>query len=273
MFELAVAGAHRAGKGPGLVSEEFTLDQRFGQRRAVDGDERVGCTRAQIVKRARGDLLAGAGAADDQHVGIRSGDGAQLVAQVDHRLGATRQPGLDVVTLSRHGTQQPVLQNEPAAVYRATGHIGQMLGGEGFFHEIVGTLAHCLDRELHVAMPRDEDDRDVGVDLAHAPQQRHAVHAGHADVGDDDAVEGGADEIERALGGGEVTHLQSRKIQRLRRRPSQFVFIVDEENEGCVHSAASRRAGLAAPSSTTKTAPPPEWFETDSDPPKSLTML
>ncbi len=38
-FELALAGLHRAGEGAALVAEEFGLQQRLGDRRAVDADE------------------------------------------------------------------------------------------------------------------------------------------------------------------------------------------------------------------------------------------
>ena len=42
-------------------------------------------------------------------------DGAQPVAQVDHRLGAAGQPRLDVVALAGDGAQQPVLQHQRSA--------------------------------------------------------------------------------------------------------------------------------------------------------------
>ena len=66
-LEAAESPFHRAGEGALLVAEDLALDQRFGNRRAVDRDEWPRLARAQIVQRARHQFLAGAALAGDQH--------------------------------------------------------------------------------------------------------------------------------------------------------------------------------------------------------------
>ena len=73
-FEAAGAALGGAGEGALFVAEQFAFDQRFGQRGAVDGDERPLPARAERVQRARHHFLAGAALAGDQHAGLaRSG--------------------------------------------------------------------------------------------------------------------------------------------------------------------------------------------------------
>src|SRR5882724_4758832 len=52
-----------------LVTEQLALDQRLGDRRTVDGDERTIPPVGQVVDRARDELLAGAALTIDQHRG------------------------------------------------------------------------------------------------------------------------------------------------------------------------------------------------------------
>ena len=63
-----------AGEGTLLVAEQFALEQRFGHPRAVDRDERPVRAHARLVNGPGNQLLSGAGLAEQQHAGIRSGD-------------------------------------------------------------------------------------------------------------------------------------------------------------------------------------------------------
>src|SRR5216117_265801 len=56
-----------AGERPALVAEQLALDQRLGDRRTVDGDERPVAPVGKVVDRARDQLLAGATLAIDEH--------------------------------------------------------------------------------------------------------------------------------------------------------------------------------------------------------------
>ncbi len=116
------------GKAPASWPNSSLSISVSGQGGAIDGDEGLRRAAADVVQRARRDLLAGAGVADDQHVGVGGGDGAQPVAQVDHGLGAAGQPRLDVVALAGDGAQPPVLEHQPAAVDGARRDVGQRAG-------------------------------------------------------------------------------------------------------------------------------------------------
>jgi hypothetical protein len=78
------------GDGPGecafLVTEQFAFEQRLGQRRAVDRDERRVCARAVLVNGARGHLLACAALAENQDGGISRRDAGDAVIDFAHAL-------------------------------------------------------------------------------------------------------------------------------------------------------------------------------------------
>ena len=61
----------RAGERALLVAEQLRLEQRLGNRRAVDGDERAVGAVAERVQRAREELLAGAALPEQQHRRVR----------------------------------------------------------------------------------------------------------------------------------------------------------------------------------------------------------
>src|SRR5207248_3465278 len=65
LLELAEMSRRRAGERAFLVAEELRLDQLGRNRRAVHGDERLVLPRASIVNRARDQLLAGTGLAQN----------------------------------------------------------------------------------------------------------------------------------------------------------------------------------------------------------------
>jgi len=180
------------------------------------------------VERPRHHLLARPGVADDQRIRIRRPDGADPVTQVDHDLGPARQPRLQIVALAGNGAQPAVLEHQSPAIEGTADHPRQVLRREWLLQEIIGAFAHCLDGQLYISVPGHEDDRDLGIQLADAMQERHAVDPRHADVGDHDAVEAEADQFQHRVGGGKCLHRQSEQLERLRRRPAQFLFVIDQ---------------------------------------------
>src|ERR1043166_1921612 len=97
-FDQSALGGGRAGEGPALVAEELRLEERFGERRAVDGDDgRVGARRARVDE-AREHVLASPRLArdDDRGVGARRRLGQRR--EVFHRLTAEDERRLRVIT-------------------------------------------------------------------------------------------------------------------------------------------------------------------------------
>ena len=67
LLEQADLALARVGEGAALVAEQLALEQGIGQRRAGDVRERLVRAVADGVQCARGDVLADAGLAGDQH--------------------------------------------------------------------------------------------------------------------------------------------------------------------------------------------------------------
>ena len=207
------------------------------------------------MQRPRDDFLAGPGIADDQRIGIRCPDRADPVAEIHHDLGPAGQARLQVVPLARHGPETPVFEHQAAPVHRPTDDAGEMLGGERLLQEVVGSLPHRLDRQLHVAVPGDQDDRDFAVEVADPMQERHPVRSRHPDIRHHNAIEAVAEKLEHMVGIGEGDDGQPIKLERLRRRPAQLLLVVHQKDTLLAHSAALRTS-VATSSSMRKTAPP-----------------
>ena len=75
-----------AGEGPSFVSEHLALQQRLGERRAVEPEEGARCTRRGVVDRASHDLLADARLPEDEHGDLGGGDARE------HRTQAFQRP-------------------------------------------------------------------------------------------------------------------------------------------------------------------------------------
>ena len=67
------------------LSEELALEQRLGERRAVDADERSGGAARRAVDAIGDDLLAGAGLAEDEDVDVAGSDEAHEALDALHR--------------------------------------------------------------------------------------------------------------------------------------------------------------------------------------------
>ena len=80
-LEAALAAGHRAGEGAPLDAEELRLEDALGEGAAVDGDEGALGALGLLVEGAGGELLAGAGLAQQEHGG---GGGGGLAQGVHH---------------------------------------------------------------------------------------------------------------------------------------------------------------------------------------------
>src|SRR5438105_14114682 len=93
----------RAGKRALLMTEDLALEQRFGNRGAVNRDERERRARTQLVNRLRGQLLAGSRLAPDQH------RRARRRGLLDHAID-----GADVRTVADHPAEAALVAQLPA---------------------------------------------------------------------------------------------------------------------------------------------------------------
>ena len=81
LFQLARAVAVRAGEAAAHVTEQLRFEQRFGQRRAVDGDERNAIALAGRVNETRDHFLADAAFARDENLRVAARGILDLAAQ------------------------------------------------------------------------------------------------------------------------------------------------------------------------------------------------
>ena len=87
LLEQATLVARRAGEGAPLVPEELALEQPFGQRRAVDGDEGGRGAAALPVDPLGEACLADAGLAEQHHREAAPGDGVHEPFETRHHAG------------------------------------------------------------------------------------------------------------------------------------------------------------------------------------------
>ncbi len=118
-LELAEASLLGVGEGATLVAEHLGFQERAGNGRAGDGDERPARPPAVVMDGAGHQLLAGARLAAQQHGHVAAGDAADRLVDVLHaRMAADQgaeladflQPGLE----SRHLLRQPAAPAAPA---------------------------------------------------------------------------------------------------------------------------------------------------------------
>src|SRR5262249_3968455 len=76
----------RAGIGALLATEQLALDQRGGQRRAVDGHQQPVAALAEAMDRTRQHLLARPRLAQEQHDRVRGRDPADHLDPTERRL-------------------------------------------------------------------------------------------------------------------------------------------------------------------------------------------
>src|SRR5258708_3016052 len=148
----ALLASRRAVEGAALVAEQLALEDRFGDRRAVDRHERPRRARRVLVQRAREQLLAGAALAEQQHGGLA---GRRLADDVEHRaqgrrMADDRRAGGEA---GEPRAQPPVLLKEPPPLQRLRHALEHRVPLERLGEEVIGAVLHGGDRRL---------DRSVG---------------------------------------------------------------------------------------------------------------
>ena len=195
------------------------------------------------------------------------------LAQLLDRRARAHQAAHEHAAVGELAAQRAGLDGAGADLGGAAAEIGEPVGVERLLDEVEGADAHRLDRHRHVAVAGHQDDRQAGVDRLQPAEQRHAVHAGHADVADDDAVEVGAERLQRGLGGLEGERLEARELQPLRDALAHVGLVVDDRDLAiCVSCWSLGGLGLARRSrgsSSSKTAPPSGALRATSRPPSS----
>ena len=182
-FEPAGLAIVRAGKGALFVSEDFRLEQRVRQRRAVDRLE-LGCLpAAQLVNHPRHQLFARAGRSEDQHgdVGLRGRpdpleDDQHLLVAPDHFAEAL--DGRRLVFGADRGAplQETVEQLLDARVLRTRNGVARRRSGHGTGDAEADELADAI-LDVH-SEPAERLHQRVGVEAFLRPGAEITEDAG-----------------------------------------------------------------------------------------------
>ena len=154
-LELAELARVRAGEGAALVAEELRFDERVGDGRHVDGDERLIAPGTPPVDRPRHQLLAGAALARDEHGRGRLGQLRDELINAHHFGVAPDQPLEGVGALPSAGSerrsQTKDLALERPLLERTLDQEVQIVHVERLHQVVVGAQPHRRDGRPHVA--------------------------------------------------------------------------------------------------------------------------
>jgi hypothetical protein len=180
------------------------------------------------MQQPRGDFLAAARGADDQHPAARGRHALDLLARMIDRRG------LPSSSYSRPGpaAQLFVLALEAGRLDGAVHDEQQAVGLEGLFHEVIGAELDRLDRGFDIAMAADHDHRQVRVLALDDAQGLEPVEGAalQPDIEDHHRRTPGADRLERAVAIGRFARLVALVLEDSRDEQTDVRFIVDDQN-------------------------------------------
>ncbi|MNQ86160.1 hypothetical protein D3C85_1013460 [compost metagenome] len=230
VLELADALAGRPGERAALVAEQLGLEQLLGDGRAVECDKGLVGPRPEVVQATRDQFLAATGFAANQHVDRQCCQVQNLPTQGLQTPRHAEQRGIQFGAVVRLLVQRAVLQNQPALVEGAAQAAEQGFRAEGFFEEIVGTVAHGFDGHRYIAVTGQQDHRQIGIPALHLGQQFQAGHAGHAHIAENHPGKMPGQLRQAFIGAAEQLHLETRQAQPLLDGTADAAFVVDHHH-------------------------------------------
>src|SRR3569832_2224686 len=233
LLEAAAARGGGAREGAALVPELFRFQLVTRDRRGVEGDEGFVGAWAVAVQCTRDQLLAGAGFAVDEHGDIRARESTDRTKYLLHRRRLTDDlRGLAVGFICGRGAAL-VLADRAAREVDGLGDV------EGRRHILERAALIGGDGALEIRMRGHDDHGQVGVTVAYRVEQREAIHARHAHVGDDGGGRRAVERLEHAGGAVEGDHVHLGLFQGLFEHPADGTVVVDDEDAiTAVHGAS-----------------------------------
>ena len=193
------AGAVRGGAGEGALhmAEDLAFQQVARDGGAVDGDERLVATAAELVQGIGAELLAGAALAGDEHGGLAGGRVLQDAVDRLHGHGMADEVAEAVAAGFFLDLGDLLLELAP---FQCVAHRdAQAVGGERLGQEVERPLPHRFDGQTNRGLAGDDHDLDrqaAAADLAH---QVDAVHVGQVHVENENGGRRGGQDGQRRL--------------------------------------------------------------------------
>ena len=241
--DVALAGP---GKGAGFVPEQLAFQQLGRHRGGVHGHERPACARRFTVQRARHQLLAGTGFAGNEHVERRLRQPADGAEQLAHGRGLSHQGA--GVRLGRGRLGRIV---HGGACQRARRQRHRVVQVERLGQEVVRAAAEGTRGAGNVGMRRHHHHRQRRQPRPELFQQRQAVFAGHAHVGEQKLRRRPVRQrIDHRLRRLEPGHLVSGITQRRGQHEAHAAVVIDNPDpsaHGCPPSSGNNRTNTVCP--------------------------
>ena len=217
---------------------------------AGDDDERRLGAGAVGVNVAGGEFLARPWLARQHHPTVRPRDLVEIVAQAPERPGMAQHFSGRAVAAA----QRRVFAAQAAGFHRPADNDHQLVDVERLFDEVVGALPDRGDRDLDVAVARDDDDRHVGIVRLGVLEDVEPVHPAvlEPDVEDHQRGLGRVDRRQRLVAVGGKAGRKPLVLKDVRDQFADVAFVVDDQNvthmpvpPALVWSCATGSAGRA----------------------------
>ena len=218
---------HCAAERAARVAEEFRLEQRFGNRAAIDAHERPRAAAARAVNRVRQKLFAGSRFAENEHARIGVGNEPCLPQQVLH----PRATGDDA--------SAPFAARLPRRLGSVTGQshrirdfLQQLLAVEWLGKEGEYAALRCRHGVGNRPVRGQDDDRQRRMLAMDRVEQLQPVDPGHPHIGDDRRRSRDCERRERCLAAVGGAHTIPRRGQPQADQLEQVRIVVDQQDVG-----------------------------------------
>ena len=268
LLEFAGLGDVGAGERALLVAEQLALHQIFGDRGAVDLDERPVRARRMLMDRARDHVLAHAAFPAQQHRGAGGRHARDGGENLLHRRAAADDV-VELVALAQLLAQLAILVAQLADFQRLFHHGHQVIERKRLGQKIDRAGLHGLHRVFDGAERGHDDHGRVRVLAAQFVEQLQAVHAGQLQIGEDQV--GASASLQAFLGGAGLLDFVAGGGQMQLDHAAELFFVFDHQDGG-LHAL-----GLSVDSrngrNTRNTLPSPGSLSTVIVPPCSSTIF
>ena len=234
-LEAAGSLALRSGERALLVPEELALDQRLGDRAAVQRDERLVGPVALLVQGPGGDLLARPAVARDQDRDLRPGSTAQEVRDPCHGGGGAHEPPEAPGLAARRGD----LADGPLELCLAQrpAHRGQQSDRlQGLGDEVDGPALQAGLRDARGVRSGQDHGGDTAVQ--HLRQELTTVPVGEAQVEQDELDRTGVQRAPGLFQRGGLVQLQLQCAELMGEERPEGRIVLDHQDSararGCV---------------------------------------